>query len=349
MKQRCLYLGNRPFREGAEGRDLKARLSFSALLKRSSPPTKARAAKLWILTTPKATYLPTKGVSARSEEARLLEALRGLPSPSETPEGLQAPSRRRRSPSVPPQFTAAPVPGGPGAEKQRPRRATHHPRRAPSRPIISESSQATSFVTSEEKERPAEPETRTQTPPTPQSPHRPHPGRPPQARSPAQPCPGGRGQAHPSPAPQASGRALTEADEEADPLLLLGAEVQRVPQHRPATAALEHGAVLRQRSLPPRRRRRRRRRRRPQDPRGAVGGRRLLHSDEAAAGLRVLEELPQPRAQRHLLPPRVRARRPPSPASAHLPCHWAAGGRVDPRPPTLLGSGPHRVFPSPNH
>ena len=46
--------------------------------------------------------------------------------------------------------------------------------------------------------------------------------------------------------------ALTEADEEAEALLLQRAQMQRVAQHRPAPAALEHGAVLRSQLVAPR-------------------------------------------------------------------------------------------------
>lgn len=167
-------------------------------------------------------------------------------------------------------------------ETRRGGRATHQPSRAPSRPTSSASSQATSPVTPEERR-----ETRE---------HR-------TAPCPARPCP-------PRPVP-----ALTEAGEEPEPPLLLRAQVQRVRQHRPAPAALEHGAVLGtqppapQRSLPwgwgwGRGRGRRR-------WRGGGGRRGPLRRDDAAEQ-RLLQQAPP---HRHLLPPGAPARRPALPAS----------------------------------
>lgn len=335
-----------------------------------------RAAEPLILTENES-YIPTKGFLIRNDEKRVQEAFRSLPRPEERSAHNKSAELLAPGFAEPAQFTVEAVPGGPDA-KARTRRVTHHPSRSPSRPIMSELAQVTLFVTSEEKEIPTENET-----PRP-NPFRPPPTGPPtprlqDARQQAQPSPaaprsrrtaggppgtseaartvphrrvpallaaGGQSPPRPAPRTKAAGGALTEADKEAEQPLLR-AEVQRVPQHCPAAAALEHGAALQRQPL----RRwapgvaRRRGWRRLHDTSGSSKTRRPLHSDRPAE-LRVLEQLPQPQAHRHFRPPAC-----PASQLERLSqiCVLLGKGYINPHRPRLLGGGPHRVIPSPNH
>lgn len=320
--------------QGREERDLQVKLSSTALLECISPPTELRAAKLLVSSE---NYTPTKGFSIRSVK-QAQKSLGSLPSPR------QRRCRPCRSPAVPAPFPAAEPTARAGTAGD-----THHPRRAPSSPTSSESSQVTSLVTSEEREREksaagGSPRTK----PSPAAAARPEPS----AGSSASP-------------------ALTEADEDAEPRRLLPAELQRVPQHGPAAAAVEHGALLRQRTPPPRRRRRhrgrrqgrrrRRRRRRwgqgrrrwgrrrQRRERGGSAGGPLQH--DGPSGLRLQEQRSQLLPHRHLLPPSLRA-----PRSPPGPRHWSAvrasalplvSGHVNPCRPRLLGSGAAARAPFP--